>query len=128
MSYFGRRRFQHRAKAVVEAPEPLESQIAGEIIQALRQISCHVSSTQQTRASRQTEGMPDLWFSHAAWGVSGWIECKTESGKLSKAQKAWHETNRAAGVHVLVCRSAADAVRQVGALPRNRGRDSVYGS
>jgi hypothetical protein len=97
-----------------------EKHIAGEIMRELRAIGCDVSSTQQTRASRQTVGMPDLYVSHEAWGVSAWIEVKRPGEKPTKAQQAWHERQRAAGVHVLVATSAADALQQFGALPRRR--------
>lgn len=117
-------RHNRRAKRA-SAVEPLESVIQGDIMLALEQIGCHVSSTSQTRASRQTVGMPDLWFSHAAWGVSGWLECKTANGRLSTVQRDWHAAALAAGVNVLVARSPADAVRQVGALERKRQRACV---
>jgi hypothetical protein len=33
------------------------------------------------------------------------VECKTDSGRLAPAQRAWHEAARAAGAAVLVVRS-----------------------
>lgn len=105
----------------VTAPS-LESHIAGRVIQELRGIGCHVSSTQQSRASRQTVGIPDLYATHAAWGVAAWIEVKRPGEKPTKAQREWHERTRAAGPPVLVVTSAADALRQFGALPRPSGR------
>ena len=123
---YGRDRYPHRRKEQQLAqPEawgysPLEQHIAGDVIRALRSIGCDVSSTQQTRASRQTVGMPDLYASHSAWNVSAWIEVKRPGEKPSKAQREWHERTRGAGVHVLVVTSAADALAQFGALPRRR--------
>ena len=100
--------------------EPLEKEIAGEIIRALRGVGFQVSSTQQTRASRQTIGMPDLYASHAAWSLRLWIEVKRPSGKTSPAQQEWHDAERAAGGTVIVVTSAADAVRQIEEIRRER--------
>lgn len=101
--------------------QPLEKAIAAEVVQALRTIGCHVSSTQQARASRQTIGMPDLYATHAAWGVAAWIEVKRPGEQPRPSQVEWHERTRAAGVHVLVVTNAAAAIEQFAALPR-RGR------
>jgi hypothetical protein len=124
VSRFYGRRGPHRRRPVL-GPEafghsPTEKHIAGEIVRALRGIGCDTSSTQQARASRQTVGMPDLYATHEAWGVAAWLEVKRPGEKPSKAQQAWHERQRAAGVHVLIVTSAADALRQFGALPRRR--------
>jgi hypothetical protein len=118
----GRRRFPRRQVLPPEAFgfQPLEKHIAADIVRELRAIGCEVSSTQQTRSSRQTEGMPDLYATHEAWGVAAWLEVKRPGGKPSKTQREWHERTRAAGVHVLVVTSAADALQQFGALPRRR--------
>ena len=102
----------------IAEPEPLESEISGKITQALREIGAHVSSTQQRRTSRQTEGMPDLYATHAAWGVAAWLEVKRPGEKPSRVQREWHGATMAAGVPVLVVVSAADALRQFAALPR----------
>lgn len=99
---------------------PLEKHIAFDVVDALRTIGCDVSSTQQTRASRQTIGMPDLYATHAAWGVAAWLEVKRPDGRVSPAQREWHERTRAAGVHVLVVTSAAEAAQMFAALPRPR--------
>ena len=52
-------------------------------------------------------GMPDLWTPY------GLLEVKTETGKLSPAQVAWHERARAEGLNVATVRSVEDAVRIV---------------
>lgn len=96
-----------------------EKAIAGEVVRALRQVGYHVSSTQQARASRQTEGMPDLFVAHPAWRIYAWIELKTQKGRCSPAQLAWHAAVLASGCPVLVVRGAADALGQLNAL---RGR------
>jgi hypothetical protein len=114
------RRHGGRAGVAPGARLELEKTIAGQVITALRTIGCDVSSTQQTRASRQTEGMPDLFASHAAWGVFAWLEVKRPGERLSTVQRRWHEQAHAAGVHVLVVTSAADALEQFGRLPRRR--------
>lgn len=98
--------------------EPLEKHIAADAIRALRTIGADVSSTQQTRASRQTIGMPDLWVTHAAWRVFAWLEVKRPGEKATRAQLEWHERCRAAGVPVLVVTSPEEAVREFCALRR----------
>jgi hypothetical protein len=97
---------------------PLEKHIAGDVVRALRQIGCEVSSTQQTRASRQTIGMPDLYATHEAWGVSAWLEVKRPGEQPTKAQREWHDRTRAAGVAVLVVTSASQALEEFSRLPR----------
>jgi hypothetical protein len=99
----------------------LEKHIATDVMAALDRIGCTVSSTQQARASRITEGIPDLYVSHAAWGLSGvWIELKRPGEEPSDVQREWHEQERAAGGIVLVVHSATEAVEMVSALPRGR--------
>jgi hypothetical protein len=53
-------------------------------------------------------GMPDLY----AVGL-GWLEVKTETGKLSEDQRAWHARAQALGVRVAVVRSVKEAVEVV---------------
>ena len=114
-------RLGRRGKGRKRSPgAPLESEISGQIVNALRSIGCDVSSTQQRRRSQQTEGMPDLYATHAAWNVRAWIEVKRPGEEPSDVQKEWHAAERAAGGIVLVVTSAADALSQFGALPRKR--------
>lgn len=118
------RRHQEQ-RAAQKLPEllgysPLEKEIAGDVIKALRRISCDVSSTQQPRASMVTEGIPDLWVTHAAWGVYCWMELKRPGEEPKKHQHEWHEKTRAAGCPVLVVTSAEEAIQQFAALPRRR--------
>lgn len=68
----------------------------------LRALGFHVSRFQQTRASRQTIGVPDLWIGHPGWQLSGWLELKAPGGRLSPAQRAWHATAHASGARVAV--------------------------
>lgn len=104
----------------MQGPPPLEKAVAGEIKRALEGVGYHVSSTQQARASRQTEGMPDLWVAHPAWRVFAWIEVKRPGGKATKVQREWHEIVRASGCPVLIADSAADALRQLEAIRASR--------
>lgn len=103
-----------------------ESEISDEIRSALtNKLSCVVSTTQQRRESGQTIGMPDLFVTHAAWGVFCWMEVKTpeafrrKNHGCSADQLRWHEATRAAGVPVLVVTGDKDACDQFGHLPRN---------
>lgn len=100
--------------------DPLEKVIAGEIKRALEQIGFFVSSTQQRRPSEQTEGIPDLYASHAAWQLRVWIEVKRPGEKPSKVQREWHEKERAAGGTVLIATSAAHVLELIGMLRRPR--------
>lgn len=117
----GRGRPKRRSQTI---GNPLEKQIAGEIVTALRMVGFDVSSTQQSRASRQTEGMPDLHISHAAWGIAGWwIEVKRPGERPSKVQREWHERHRAAGGVVIVATSAEEAVEEITRVRMERKRD-----
>lgn len=97
---------------------PLEGVVSSRVRSALERISCHVSSTQQTRKSRQTVGMFDLFVVHSGRQTFAWVEVKTAEGRLSRCQEAWAIRVEAAGVPCLVVTSPEDAVRQFAALPR----------
>jgi hypothetical protein len=45
--------------------------------------------------------------------VYGWLETKTQVGKLSEEQLSWHERARAAGVRVATVRSVSQAIDAV---------------
>jgi hypothetical protein len=98
------------------APEPLEGAIQSSIRKALDLIGYSVSSTSQTRASRQTVGMPDLFVAHAAWRVFAWIEVKRPGERRKPHQRAWAEPVEAAGCPVLVATSAAEAIEKLNEL------------
>jgi hypothetical protein len=53
-------------------------------------------------------GTPDLYV--VGWG---WLECKTDTGKLNADQMRMHRLLRAEGERVAVVRSAAEALRAV---------------
>jgi len=67
----------------------------------------HVTRLQQTRASKITPGVPDLYIMRPGHGAY-WVELKAPGGRLSRYQEAWHLMARAAGVRVLVVTSAAE--------------------
>lgn len=56
-------------------------------------------------------GMPDLCLPVPRGGACAlWIEMKTETGRLSEAQRETADALRAEGARVEVCRSAAEAI------------------
>lgn len=52
-------------------------------------------------------GTPDLW------SELGWLEIKTQTGRLSAVQKAWHSRANKAGVPVHVVRSVSDVLHLI---------------
>ena len=57
-------------------------------------------------------GVLDLFLLCARGIYHGlWIEMKSEKGIVQKNQKAWHDTLRAQGYQVSVCRGCESAVR-----------------
>lgn len=66
-----------------------------------------VSGKRSNRSVRTGEpGLPDLCLPEL-----GWLEAKTEDGKLSPEQLAWHERARRAGIWVDTFRSAPEALK-----------------
>jgi hypothetical protein len=71
---------------------------------------CLIINFSQSRASRQTAGIPDTKVYHptaarAVGGVGGmtwWHEWKTAGGRVSAAQRAFHTMARACGEVVIV--------------------------
>ena len=59
-------------------------------------------------------GTPDVLGYLPPTGRGIAVECKTGSGKANKAQAAWHERARAAGVLVLVVRDVRELVDALG--------------
>src|SRR6478609_2455134 len=59
-----------------------------------------------------SKGTPDslVMKSKSLWG---WLETKTEIGKLNEHQIAWHEWARSVGINVDVARSVKDAMDAV---------------
>lgn len=55
------------------------------------------------KAQGYVAGTPDILIVYN--GFAHWIELKTEKGRVSPEQKAVHESLRASGAWVMVCRS-----------------------
>lgn len=59
-------------------------------------------------------GVPDLFLPVARLGKHGlFVEMKTAVGRVSPAQKAWHDRLRAQGYFVSVCRGWAEAREEI---------------
>jgi len=69
------------------------------------------------RAVGAKPGTPDILIIAP---VYAWLEVKTETGRLSDHQVAWHDRARSFGVRVEVVRSVEGALRAVEALVRER--------
>lgn len=93
-----------------------EKAVQRAVTDALHRMGFRVSDLSQPRASMQTPGLPDLYAQHPHWGICLWVEVKAARGRLSPAQAAWHEAERAAGGTVVVARSAADLIPTLRAL------------
>ena len=93
-----------------------EKQVERAIIRELTGIGCNVTKLSQPQRAMMTAGIPDLYVRHSAWGLRVWVEVKTPKGKVSLAQRVWHDFEREAGGTVLVVRSALDAVEQIAEL------------
>lgn len=65
------------------------------------------------------EGTPDILGVLPGGGLFG-IECKTEKGKQSEAQRAWQAKAEAIGVRYGLARSAAEAMAHVDGWQRER--------
>ena len=109
-------RHPHGGKRPAVRQSISEKELEASIIAALRSLGCHVTKFSQPRATKQTEGIPDLYARHAAWGIRLWLEVKTHRGRVRPAQAAWHEAERAAGGTVVVVRSPSDAVEALRGL------------
>ena len=95
-----------------------EKDLDAAVMKALDQMGWFVVRLQQPRATKQTEGTPDLYAMHPVWQLAVWIELKRSDSTLSLHQRFWHAMARESGVPVLVVRSTHDLVeglRQLGA-------------
>lgn len=115
-----RRRAMQKRAAKTGQPAPLEKEIAGNTFVVLRSVGYHCSSTMQSRASKQTIGIPDAFVAHPAFQVFAWIEFKRPGEKVRPTQAEWHETVRASGCPVLVVTSPEDAIAQLERLRAER--------
>lgn len=78
-----------------------------DIVDALRAVGASVLHLQGLE-----EGAPDILVGYR--GVSFLMELKMDTGRVSKAQKQWHERWR--GLRVAVVRSADESLRVIGAV------------
>lgn len=67
-----------------------EASVYEQCYRLLRLYDFAVYRLSQTRASQQSLGLPDLYAMHPERGVL-WLECKTDIGKQSKAQKQFQQ-------------------------------------
>ena len=93
--------------------KPLEKAVQRDIVNAAEALGFVVSSFSQARTSCQTCGIPDLYLTHPVKRFTAWVEVKRPGGKPTAVQKAWHQTARDAGNHVLVCDSVSSFVDQI---------------
>ncbi len=63
-------------------------------------------------------GTPDL----VVPALSLWLEVKTEKGRLTTEQKAWHARAQREGMRVVVVRSLAEAIEVVRIWQRETGK------
>lgn len=93
-----------------------EKRLQGQLKKNLERLGFFVSDFSQSRATQQTEGIPDLLAMHPRWELTAWIEVKTGEGELREVQRNWHERARAAGENVIVVRSTQELVKKLGKL------------
>jgi hypothetical protein len=61
----------------------------------------------------QTPGVPDLFVMHPMWGLSLWVEVKRPGGKLTEAQRGWHEIAKRSGLHVTTAYCSSDVMKEL---------------
>lgn len=92
---------------------PLEKQEQAAIIRLFEAVGTIVCRLSQSRASRQTEGLPDLYCFHPGKRVAWWWETKRQKGgRLSPLQQAFrdlHETPFQAAVPYALSGALPDA-------------------
>lgn len=72
------------------APPPLERHVYEACVSLLRLSGCDVYRLSQTRASKQSPGIPDIW-AFAPGGQYAWIEVKRPGGRLRPEQRKFRE-------------------------------------
>lgn len=103
----------NREVAVEALRRVSEKRVQREVVKVLQLHQYVVDDFSQPRASMQTPGIPDLRARNAARRIRFWVEVKRPGGRLSPAQEAWHELERAAGGTVFVVGSAAEMHEEV---------------
>jgi hypothetical protein len=98
-------------KRAVVAALKLELRGRGKV---LRLQSGHIvmgaGTAHERRMSMSEPGTPDLLVMLPG-GRTLWIELKTETGRVTDTQHAWHEAAHALGHDVIVCRSVLHALQ-----------------
>jgi hypothetical protein len=76
------------SRGIWRAPwNDLEKIVQGKVVKLYKLAGCSVYSLSQARASKQTEGLPDLWIMAPAVRAAWWMETKSATGKQSVAQR-----------------------------------------
>lgn len=86
-------------------PTPLEKQEAAWADRAAEMMGFVVKRLEQRRASKIALGLPDRLYLHPVRRVAVWAELKSETGKPSPKQRAFHELLRDSG-QLVVCGTA----------------------
>lgn len=77
----------------------LEKAESVEVRKLLIAYGFRIYNLSQARASKQTPGLPDIWFSHTSMPLAGWFEVKrSNGGVLSKAQIEFAEDCARCGI------------------------------
>lgn len=106
-----------KKQAPVSVPDESEAEFQAALIELLHTYAYKVCEfrkaarlkkdgtvTYRTPFGADGVGMPDLYVAHPESGVNFWVECKSNTGKVSLAQWQWHETIRKCGEIVFVWR------------------------
>lgn len=92
-----------RVEPDTDDEQRLEKAEGHEVDKVLRAFGGRVYNLSQSRASKQTPGLPDRWvfFQRVAW--AGWFEVKRQvGGRLSSAQELFLDLCEATGTHYTV--------------------------
>ena len=102
-------------------PVPLEKEEQAAIIRLFEAVGTIVCRLSQSRASRQTEGLPDLYCFHPGKRVAWWWETKRQKGgKVSPSQEFFrdlHETPHQIAVPYALSGALRDAERWLTCSP-----------
>lgn len=83
-----------------------EKQIQAEVKKALKALGFQVWDLSQPRATKQTEGLADLFA--AGRGLTVWIEVKSSAGKQTESQRRFERFVKANGGRYVLARGAKD--------------------
>lgn len=82
------------------APPPQEKAVYEAVARILTLAGCQVYRLAQSRATRQTAGLPDLWVFGPTGGA--WIEVKRPGGRLRPEQRVFRERCQARRIEHVV--------------------------